>query len=163
MISVLSYNDLTWTRPGLLTNFDMDKRSQLHTYIRPLAEVTNSPSGPDEIRPLVPYLLVVVNIVRRVSYQVRQESVRPILPSIKNWFRNRGWMDTSLVRLYKANHQLAGRYESLFAIKAHSIRAFLLANATQARLKPRRSLSVLSHCPSWSLRVSQRLNTERAP
>ena len=135
--------------------FDMDKRSQLRTYIRPLHEVTASPSGPDEIRPLVPYLLVVVNRVRRVCYQVRQESVRPIMPSIKNWFRNRGWLDTSFARLTDSIDQAAGRYKSLLTINAHSMRAFLFARATQARLKPRRSFSAFNHCPNGSLRVSQ--------
>ena len=69
------YNTLHGPVPVCQPRSDMDKRSRLHTYIRPRSEVTYCPSGPDGSRSLAPYLLVVVADARRVEYQVSQEPV----------------------------------------------------------------------------------------
>ena len=121
-------------------------------------------SGPDGSRALAPHLLVVLaRGARRVYYQVQRKPVRPMEPSLDTRSSKLGRTDTSPVQVDGAASHTAIRYGSPWTINAQRIRAFLFARATQARLKPRLSMTSRIQIPRLSVLLSQRRSIDLAP
>lgn len=131
-------------------------RSRLQPYIRPVYGVFSRTPGPDGNRALVPHLLGVNDMLMTSRLS---GSTRAGLTYLFILLQSVAILRTQTSTVYQA----AYRYASSFTIKAQSIRAFLLANATDVRLIPRRCLKFLIQRLRASLFVLHRKTIERAP
>ncbi len=158
------YNLLTWTQNICNRQIMMMDRSRLQPYIRPLDGVSFITPGPDGNRALVPHLLGVTlkSVTSKLSGSTRAGLTYTAIISLSSAI----YKISDFVLLYSLTYTLSQtgcKYCSSFAIKAHKTRAFLFANATAARLMPRRFFRLVSQRLFWSFFVSHLNATERAP